>query len=120
MSGSTRSTPRCSSRGNASPASTTIASPEASYTVMFLPTSPRPPSGMIRTLTDPSWQQPIAITREERRLADVRRADHLRHEPLEAEREPAVRRHPVAERVQIAGERFCVEPARGERCEVVL
>ena len=52
--GSSRSTPRCSSRGNASPASTIRSSPPASYTVMFLPTSPRPPSGMIRSesLTD--------------------------------------------------------------------
>src|SRR5581483_4695176 len=46
-SGSTRSTPRCSSRGNARPASTTTIESSASYTVMFLPTSPRPPSGMI-------------------------------------------------------------------------
>ena len=47
-SGSTRSTPKCSSRGNASPASTTMRSSPTSNTVMFLPTSPRPPSGMIR------------------------------------------------------------------------
>src|SRR6266404_7560115 len=47
-SGRTRSTPRCSSRGNARPASTTTIEPSASKTVMFLPTSPRPPSGMIR------------------------------------------------------------------------
>ena len=46
-SGSTRSTPRCSSRGNARPASTTTIVPSASNAVMFLPTSPRPPSGMI-------------------------------------------------------------------------
>src|ERR1051326_8935734 len=87
---------------------------------MFLPTSPRPPSGMIRMLTGPSWQQPIAITREERRLADVRSADRLRHEALEAEREAAVRRHPVAERVEIAGERLGVQAARRERSKVVL
>src|SRR5262245_798201 len=49
MSGKRRSTPRCSSRGNARPASTTMISPSSSYTVMFLPTSPRPPSGMIRS-----------------------------------------------------------------------
>src|SRR6266513_1137820 len=49
-SGRIRSTPRCSSRGNASPASTTIASPSASTTVMFFPTSPSPPRAMIRTL----------------------------------------------------------------------
>src|SRR3990170_6541890 len=48
-SGSRRSTPRCSSRGNARPASTTMISPPVSKTVMFFPTSPRPPSGMIRS-----------------------------------------------------------------------
>src|SRR5579864_5250986 len=47
-SGRTRSTPRCSSRGNARPASTTTTESSASYAVMFLPTSPRPPSGMMR------------------------------------------------------------------------
>src|SRR5918911_845241 len=47
MSGRIRSTPRCSSRGNARPASTITISPSSSKTVMFLPTSPRPPSGMI-------------------------------------------------------------------------
>src|SRR5688572_4330926 len=51
MSGRTRSTPRCSSRGKASPASTTMMSSPCSYTVMFFPTSPRPPSGMMRKLT---------------------------------------------------------------------
>src|SRR6202521_2833821 len=47
-SGRTRSTPRCSSRGKARPASTTTIESSASKTVMFLPTSPRPPSGMMR------------------------------------------------------------------------
>src|SRR5438132_8071701 len=47
-SGRTRSTPRCSSRGNASPASTMTIESFASYAVMFFPTSPRPPSGMMR------------------------------------------------------------------------
>src|SRR5919206_3044295 len=46
-SGRTRSTPRCSSRGNARPASTTTIESSDSYAVMFLPTSPSPPSGMI-------------------------------------------------------------------------
>src|SRR5581483_3921490 len=45
---STRSTPRCSSRGNASPASTTRLPCSCSNTVMFLPTSPSPPSGITR------------------------------------------------------------------------
>src|SRR6188508_1556039 len=49
MSGRTRSTPRCSSRGNASPASIAIRSSPYSRTVMFFPTSPSPPSGMIRS-----------------------------------------------------------------------
>src|SRR3954447_14085649 len=53
-SGRTRSTPRCSSRGKARPASTTTIESSASYAVMFLPTSPRPPSGMI-------LQEPIRI-----------------------------------------------------------
>ena len=48
-SGRTRSTPKCSSRGNARPASTTIRSSPISNTVMFFPTSPSPPSGMIRS-----------------------------------------------------------------------
>src|SRR6185312_16670126 len=47
-SGSTRSTPRCSSRGKARPASTTSVPWSCSNTVMFFPTSPRPPSGMTR------------------------------------------------------------------------
>src|ERR687898_2109102 len=59
MSGSTRSTPRCSSRGKASPASTTMRSPPCSYTVMFFPTSPRPPSGMMRKLTRGSVCAPL-------------------------------------------------------------
>src|SRR5581483_4283864 len=68
-SGSTRSTPRCSSRGNARPASTTTIEPSASYTVMFFPTSPRPPRGMIR-------QRPNATPgpARERRPARGRRA----------------------------------------------
>ena len=45
--GRMRSTPRCSSRGNDIPASTTIRSSPISKTVMFFPTSPSPPSGMI-------------------------------------------------------------------------
>src|SRR4051794_10781627 len=87
---------------------------------MFLPTSPRPPSGMIRMLTGPSWHQPVPVTREERRLADVRRTDRLRDEPLEAEGEAAVRRHPVAERVEVRGEGLGGHPARRERRDVVV
>src|SRR5712691_9923941 len=97
MSGRTRSTPRCSSRGNA-----------------------RPASGMMRMLTLPSWQQAVAVTWEERRLADVREPERLRHEPAEPEREAAVRRHPVPEGVEVAGERRLVEAARRERRAGVL
>src|SRR5262245_54542375 len=120
ISGSTRSTPRCSSRGNARPASTTIASPAASYTVMFFPTSPRPPRGIILMLTGPSWHQPVTVTREERRLPDVCGADGLGRQPFEPEGEAAVRRHAVAERVQVGRERLGVEAAGGEGCGVVL
>ena len=57
-SGRITSTPRCSSRGNDMPASTTIRSPAASYTVMFLPTSPRPPSGITRS-TSAIWPRSV-------------------------------------------------------------
>src|SRR5580765_3985546 len=87
---------------------------------MFLPTSPSPPSGMIRMLTGSSWHQPVPVTREERGLADVRDADRLRHEALEAEGEAAVRRHPVAERVEVGRERHGIEPPGGERRDVVV
>src|SRR5919201_1759666 len=48
-SGSTRSIPSISLVGNMSPVSTTTIAPSCSTTVMFLPISPRPPSGRIRT-----------------------------------------------------------------------
>src|SRR5262249_3969452 len=50
-SGRTRSTPRCSSRGNARPASITTIEPSHSIAVMFFPTSPRPPRATIRQLS---------------------------------------------------------------------
>src|SRR5438034_9763828 len=87
---------------------------------MFFPISPSPPSGMMRILTLSSWQQSVAVTWEERCLADVRETERLRHEPAEPEREAAVRRHPVPEGVEIAGERRLVEAARRERRAVVL
>src|SRR4051794_2435991 len=87
---------------------------------MFLPTSPRPPSGMIRMLTGASWHQPVPVTREERRLADVRRADRLCDEPLEPEGEAAVRRHAVTEGIEIRGEGLRVHATRSERRDVVL
>ena len=47
MSGSTRSMPSISSLGNATPQSRTTILPWYSTAVMFLPISPRPPSGTI-------------------------------------------------------------------------
>src|SRR5204862_3267909 len=56
----------------------------------------------------------MKVAREERRLAEVSRADELRRPALETESEPAVRRHPVAERLEVRVERLrCL--ARG--CE---
>src|SRR2546427_10559201 len=49
MSGMTRSIPNISSSGNMSPASTTRTSSPSSSASMFLPISPTPPSGMIRS-----------------------------------------------------------------------
>ena len=46
-------------------------------------------------------RQPVQVAREERDLADVRRLDQPRHPALEPDREAAVRRHPVAERLQV-------------------
>src|SRR5207244_2704246 len=87
---------------------------------MFLPTSPRPPSGMTGMLTLASWQQAVAVPREERRLADVRETQRLSHEPAQTEREAAVRRHPVSKRVEVGGEGRLVQAALCERRAVVL
>src|SRR6266702_2101819 len=87
---------------------------------MFLPTSPRPPSGMMRMLTLSSWQQAAAVTRKQRRLADVPDTGRLRDEALQPEREAAVWRHPVSKRVEVRGERRLVEPARAKRRTVVV
>src|SRR6266851_2020398 len=46
MSGMTRSTPRSSDSGNIMPASMTIMSSPSRRPIMFMPNSPRPPSGM--------------------------------------------------------------------------
>src|SRR3954447_20682766 len=48
-SGSTRSIPSMSAVGNISPVSTITIRPSASTAVMFLPISPSPPSGRMRT-----------------------------------------------------------------------
>src|SRR3954447_9204997 len=56
MSGITRSIPNISSSGNISPQSMTTMSSPYSTTYMFLPISPTPPSGMIRSgLSPPDW-----------------------------------------------------------------
>ena len=49
MSGMTRSIPNISSSGNIRPQSITTMSSPYSKTYMFLPISPTPPSGMIRS-----------------------------------------------------------------------
>src|SRR4029077_15327400 len=49
MSGMTRSMPNISSSGNISPQSMTTISSPYSNTYMFLPISPTPPSGMMRS-----------------------------------------------------------------------
>ena len=49
MSGMTRSIPNISSSGNIRPQSITTISSRYSKTYMFLPISPTPPSGMIRS-----------------------------------------------------------------------
>src|SRR5216684_8909791 len=49
MSGMTRSMPSISSSGNIRPASTTTMSLPCSIAIMFLPISPTPPSGMMRS-----------------------------------------------------------------------
>ena len=49
MSGMTRSMPNISSSGNMRPQSMTTMSSPYSNTYMFLPISPTPPSGMIRS-----------------------------------------------------------------------
>src|SRR5919106_4753482 len=50
-SGITKSIPSISGSGKASPQSTTRILPAASISVMFLPTSPTPPSGMMRRVS---------------------------------------------------------------------
>src|SRR3954447_12820944 len=49
MSGTTRSMPNISSSGNIRPQSMTMMSSPYSNTYMFLPISPTPPSGMMRS-----------------------------------------------------------------------
>src|ERR1700761_3151610 len=69
-SGSTRSIPSMSVVGKRSPVSTTTIRPSYSTTVMFLPISPRPPSGSTRSVsvTPDCLQQPVALKH---------RADHV-------------------------------------------
>src|SRR5581483_8197803 len=59
-------------------------------------------------------REPVQVAGEERRLADVLRAGEAGDPALEAEGEPAVRRHPELERLQIALERGRVAVERGD------
>ncbi len=71
MSGITRSIPNISSSGNISPQSITTMSSPYSKTYMFLPISPTPPSGMMRSgvsLFVRWWL--VMASREERQLVD--------------------------------------------------
>ena len=49
----------------------------------------------------PLRRQPVQVAREQRDLADVRRAGQPGHPALEPDREPAVRRHAVPERLEV-------------------
>ena len=65
------------------------------------------------------WCQPSEVAREQRRLADVRRLDQPRHPALQPDREAAVRRHAVLERLQVALERRRAHAALAQRRQVV-
>ena len=69
MSGSTRSTPICSGPGNVTPESITTMRPSYSTTYMFLPISPTPPRGMMRSV-DASVMRPRCRVRRAPRRAD--------------------------------------------------
>src|SRR4051812_29555770 len=59
-------------------------------------------------------RQAVDVAREQGRLADVRGVHESRHPALQPQRAAAVRRHPVAEGVQVAPERLLGEPALGQ------
>src|SRR5579884_806285 len=71
-------------------------------------------------LSGRSRPKTVAVARKERRLAQVPDAQRLSDEARQTEREASVRRHPVAEPVEEAGERARVEPALAQGGEVVL
>src|SRR3954451_3426863 len=88
---------------NISPLSTTTIDPSYSTTVMFLPISPRPPSGRTRRLTSDGAQQALPLEhRATRRLLVVARLDERQPQPA----------HVVAEHVQRRLER---DRAGGQR-----
>src|SRR5579884_241986 len=67
-----------------------------------------------------SRHETAPVAREERRLAEVADAERLRDETRQADREAAVRRHPVAERVEEAAKRRRVEAALAQSGEVIV
>src|SRR3954469_17416982 len=84
-SGSTRSIPSWSGVGNISPVSTTTIAPSYSTTVMFLPISPRPPSGSTRRvplMRSNRAQEPVALEhRADLRLLVLARLDERQPQP---------------------------------------
>src|SRR5438067_199434 len=76
--------------------------------------------GERRARAHPLWGEPADVPRKERREADVRRARELGDQPLETDREAAVGRHPVAERLEVRRERLERKPRGRERGDVVV
>ena len=62
----------------------------------------------------------MLVAREERGLTNVGEAGELRDPALKTNRKPAVRWHPVAERVQVARQRVNALPTSGKDVNVVL
>ena len=77
------------------------------------PSTSSSPSGAARRVprTD-LGREPVQVAREERDLADVGRADQPRHPALQPDREAAVRRHAVPERLEVGVVRRRVLAAR--------
>src|SRR6187402_2454177 len=74
---------------------------------------------LLVSCTGASRREPVEVTREQRDLTDVRRTGQSSHEALEADREAAVRRHPVPKRLEVALVRLDRLTHPGERGEVV-
>ena len=62
----------------------------------------------------------MQVTREQRRLAHVRGLQQPHHEPFQADREPAVRRHAMPKNLKIWPVRLSRLTPRGQRRHVVL